>query len=371
MNFMKWLVVLLVCLAITTGLGWFKYNQIQTGIEIARSFPEPMESVEFAIAKEITWQPTISVKAEAVAINSVDIKNELDGRIVEVNFKPSEAIKKGQLLVRLDTSEEQARLAAAQAQTRLAELEYERNQQLIERRVVSESERDKTFTERDASAAAEAQLEAIIAKMAIHAPFDAVAGLHELEIGQYLEGGTLLTRLVGVNAKIWIDFSLPQHQARLQIGDNIAISASQMVDIPTSATVIARDAWVDTQSRNIRYRAIADNLNSTLYPGSAISVDIPLGEEITSIIVPTTAIRYDSLGPNVFVLVPSEGDARAADRASRRAVTLGPEDNQMIYVISGLNAGDRIATNGSFKLREGILVNAKDPISDVASRSAK
>jgi membrane fusion protein (multidrug efflux system) len=334
-------------------------------MEMAASFPEPMESVEFTVAKEVTWQPTISVKAEAVAIQSVNIRNELDGRIVEVNFQPGDTVKAGQVLIRLDTSEERARLAAARAQTRLAELDYQRNQQLVEKRVISESERDRTFAERDASAAAEAQLEAIIEKMSIRAPFDAIAGLHELEVGQYLEGGTIITRLVGLNDEIWIDFSLPQHQAQLQVGDSIDLSTRQLKNVPPNARIIARDAWVDTQSRNIRYRAIADIKGFNLYPGSAISVNAPLSETTTAISIPVTAVRYDTHGTIVFVLVPDDGDERAAYRARQRSISLGLENNQNVYVLDGLNPGEIIATFGSFKLREGILVNAKGSSSDI------
>ena len=359
MKVRNWLIVITVCIVITAALANFKFQQIKAGIEFAESFPEPMETVEFVIAQESPWQPELSVIAEVKAVQSVDLRNELAGRIVEVGFTSGETVMAGQLLIRLDTSEEEAQLAAAKAETKLAELEYTRNQELVDRGVLSEADRDRTFSQRDASRALEMELQAVIDKKNIHAPFDAITGLHELEVGQYLDAGTLITRLVGVSDDIWIDFSLPQHQATLGIGDEITLNAPNLLNESKKARIIAIDAWVDTQSRNVRYRAMTNNATGELSPGYALTVDVPLGRPESKVLIPITAVRYDSFGPNVFVLIPAEEGARVSERATRRSVELGAEKDYMIIVESGLSVGERIATSGSFKLREGILVDAK------------
>ena len=172
-------------------------------------------------------------------------------------------------------------------------------------------------------------------------------------MGQYLAAGNVITRLVGTDTKIWVDFSLPQQQASLAVGDSMSL-----MGYPESgAVVIARDSWVDSQSRNVRYRAEA-NASDSLLPGSFVRVSVPMGAISRLIQVPASAVRYDAMGANVYVLNPSEEGADAPERASRRAVELGAENDQKILVLSGLNAGERVAANGSFKLRENILVNA-------------
>jgi membrane fusion protein (multidrug efflux system) len=125
-----------------------------------------------------------------------------------------------------------------------------------------------------------------------------------------------------------------------------------------SARIIARDAWVDTRSRNVRFRAIAGNADGRLSPGHSVTVNVAVGSELTVVQVPNMAVRYDLVGPHVFVLDPLDGAERGTDRARRRPVTPGPEIDQMIVISAGLQVGERVAANGAFKLREGLLVNA-------------
>ena len=358
MKFRRWLIVILCCFGIAAGLAWIKYSQIQQAIEFAQSFPEPMETVEFAITERTSWHPELDITAEIVATRSIELRNELSGRIVEVNFAAGETVAKGQVLVRQDTSQEEARLAAAVADSELAALEYERIRKLVERNVASESERDQTLARRNSSVAEQRALQAIIDKKNIVAPFDAISGLHELEVGEYLEGGTLISRLVGVSDEVWVDFTLPQAQAVLQTGDTVRITAPGILDDAMPARIIARDAWVDTRSRNVRFRAITGNADGRLSPGLSVTVNATVGSELAAVKVPNMSVRYDLIGPHVFVLDPIVGAERGTDRARRRPVTPGPELDQMIVISTGLQAGERVAANGAFKLREGLLVNA-------------
>jgi membrane fusion protein (multidrug efflux system) len=358
MKFRRWLLVIVCCLGIAAGLAWTKYSQIQQAMEMARSFPEPMQTVEFAISEVSSWQPEVDVSAEVLATRSIELRNELSGRVVEVGFRPGETVLRGQVLLRQDTSQESARLAAAVADAELAAVEYERVQKLLDMDVASESQRDQTLARKNASVAEQRALQSIIDKKNIIAPFDAITGLHELEVGQYLDIGTLISRLVGVSDKIWIDFSLPQNQAPLEIGDKITIAAPGAVGDSIDATIIGRDAWVDTRSRNIKFRARADNSDGRLTPGLSVTAIVPVGETRSAVLVPSTAVRYDLIGTHVYTLEPIESGDRGTDRAHRRAVEVGAERDRKIVIISGLDPGQRVAANGSFKLREGVLVNA-------------
>ncbi len=353
----NWFLIVVVCLAILFGLGYYKYTQIQAAIAFGASFPEPVESVEAFVALEEVWQPTTSVTAELVAVQSVDLSTELAGRIVEVGFAPGAKVRAGQVLVQLDISEQKAQLAAARADAEIARLDLMRNQRLIASGAAAEDARDRAKARFDASTAFVDRLLAVIDKHTLRAPFDAYAGLHVLERGQYLDKATFVVRLIGVSDQIWVDFTLPQQQALMVEGTEVQVLADEP-EISVPASIIARDAFVNLQSRNVRFRAVADNTQSGFQPGSLVHVEVPVGKRRIATLVPDTAVRRDAFGASVYVLKPAEESARAAERASKRAVQLGAKRGSFVIISGGLSAGERIAAVGAFKLREGVLVRS-------------
>lgn len=353
-----WLSLILAFVIFTAVLAWIKVAQIREGIAIGKAFGEPKEVVELAVVEEAQWQPMVSVTADVVAIQALELRNELGGRIVELGFKSGEPIKKGQLLVRLDTREEEAQLAAAKADAELAGLALERNLKLARQGVASEEARDQAQAQRSSAVALEDRLQAVIDKKIIRAPFDGMAGIYTLEIGEYLQANTAITRLVGTQQQVWLDFNLPQQQLSLQVGDSISVQAVSFTTKSMPAKIIARDTRVNPRSGNLRFRAVADNEAGLLFPGTVVSVSVPAAEPQTVTRVPMTAVRFDAFGANVYVLEPAEPEAAAEFRAVRRPVELGPQFEQKVVVKSGLQAGEKVAGNGAFKLREGILVKA-------------
>ncbi len=353
----RWLIVITTCLVVAAGLGYYKYRQIQAGMAFAAAFPERVEAVEVFIAREEIWQPTTSVTAEVVAIQSIELSNELAGSIVEVGFAPGARVNKGQVLLRLDISEEVAQIAAARAEAEIARLDLARNQKLIASGAAAQDARDRAKARSDAAVAAVNRVQAVIAKKTLRAPFDATTGLHELEVGQYLDKASVISRLIGINDQIWIDFTLPQQQAQLANGQRISVTIVEAAQL-FAAEIIARDAFVNEMSRNVRFRAIADNKELGLYPGTLVSVEVPVGESRIAVLVPVTAVRWSSFGANVFVLRPAEEGAPAPERAEKRVVQLGPQRGEFMVITTGVRPGERIAADGAFKLREGMLVNA-------------
>jgi membrane fusion protein (multidrug efflux system) len=368
-NKKAWLAVIAGCSATLLALASFKYQQINGAISAASAYLEPVETVELATAAALQWQPTVTVTAELIAIQNVELSNELPGRIIELGVAPGQRVARGDVLLKLDTREEDADLMAAKADAKLAQLALNRNKRLAKTGAASAEAQDQAQAIYSSTRAQVNRLQAIIDKKTLRAPFDGIVGLHQLSIGQYLDAGTVMTRLVGVDQGVWVDFSLPQHQATLANGDSVTIAAPRLGADNTAATIIARDAWVDTASRNVRYRALPDEINTTLSPGAIVSVTVKLGETLAAVAIPATAVRRDPYGSFVFSLVPTDDDAPAPDRAQRRLVILGGERQQQAIIIEGLTPGERIAGNGSFKLRDGVLVNAVAP--DTAAIEAR
>ena len=353
-----WLTVIAVCLATAGTLGWYKFQRIQAGIAFAAAFPERIEAVESFTVLEELWQPTTQVIGEAVATRSVTIKAEIAGTIAKVGFTPGATVQAGQLLVRLDSSEERAQQQAAEAEAKIANLELERSRKLVAAGLGVVEDQDRAEARFDAAKAAVRRLQAVIAKKTLRAPFDAAAGLHELDVGQFLDKGDVVTRLVGTGERIWIDFTLPQEQANLVIGETVEIARNQTAAVITRAEVIAKDSFVNELSRSVRYRALAENRTLGAAPGALVSVHAPLGEPQTATLAPTNAVRRAAFGAKVFVLRQAEEGAPAPERAEQRMVTLGPQRGGLVVISSGLLPGERVAADGAFKLRDGALVNA-------------
>lgn len=362
----SWLIVVSVCLAVAGGLGYYKYSQIRAAMAFAAAYPEQVVAVESALAFEGLWQPETSVTAEVVATRSVTLSNELAGTIAAVGFISGAPVKAGDVLVLLDTSEEQAQLAAARAEAEIARLELSRNQKLIVSGAAAEESRDQAKARHDAAVAAVNRLLAVIEKKTLRAPFDATTGLHQLEAGQYLDKGSVITRLIGLGESVWIDFTLPQQQALIAIGERVRVTAPGATGT-VEAEVIARDAFVNERSRNISVRALVNDPDGLLLPGSLVKVAVPVSGAQIATLVPLTAVRRSAFGAHVFVLVPAEESARAPYRASQRPVVLGPQQGDLVIIVSGLKPGELVATDGAFKLREGVLVN---PVSDTAGVNA-
>ena len=124
---------------------------------------------------------------------------------------------------------------------------------------------------------------------------------------------------------------------------------------------------MNERSRNISVRALVNDPDGLLLPGSLVKVAVPVSGAQIATLVPLTAVRRSAFGAHVFVLVPAEESARAPYRASQRPVVLGPQQGDLVIIVSGLKPGELVATDGAFKLREGVLVN---PVSDTAGVNA-
>lgn len=361
----RWLITVGACLLVFAALAAYKVNQIRSAIAIAESFPEPSETVEAVVTKSKLVRPSVSTLGEVIAPQMVTLRNEIEGRVTEVNFESGAIVKQGQILLQLDVSEERARLQSAQASAELARLDLQRIQKLSLSQIVSQERLDQSQAQYDIAEANIKALQAIIDKKTLRAPFDAYTGLHSFEPGEFLQSNTLITTLVGISNYVWIDFNLPHQETGLDIGTNVEVSLvdprSRQAENKMTAVVIARDSILSAASRNLRLRARLDP-DSPIPPNTVVNVTIPSGLEVSQTTVPATSIVRDGLGSYVYIL--QEDKANNGYRALRRKVTLGERtDNGSLHTVSltsGLEEGELVATNGAFKLREGLLVFIKD-----------
>ncbi|CAL1241378.1 efflux RND transporter periplasmic adaptor subunit [Candidatus Methylocalor cossyra] len=358
--------VLLAVLGLGAGLAAWKYASLRASQAAAAHQPEPMEAVTAAVAKAAEYRPTTTSIGTVLALRSITLRNELAGTVRKVNLTPGQIVEAGTVLVALDVSVEEAELQALAAQAALAETVLERAERLNRARAAAGEEVDRARAERDIALAQKARIEAIIAKKTLRAPFRARVGLADVHPGQYLNEGTELTTLQGVDAGVHVDFTVPQQVAALlDQGGPVEIYAG--VDSPPlAARIVALDARVDPVTRNALVRARLDQAAKAPPPGASVRVQVPTGPPRRVVTVPVSALRKGPDGDHVFVL------HRAPDgqiRAQLRPVQSGPALGDEIVLLAGLAAGEEVAASGSFKLRDGARVAVKGPGAAVASRN--
>lgn len=368
------------------GLTAWKVQGIQAA-RSAKPMPEFPEAVTFAEATTAKWQSTADLVGTVIAKRSITVQNEVAGSVETIGFESGGVVNEGQVLLTLEASREKADLAAEQAsvsvseasvkvaETRLAwgEANMRRISQAVEGKVASQSDLDKARTDLEQfraeldKAKAEvlqaqarvAQVQVLLDKKTIRAPFKARAGLINLHVGQYLAEGTQFVMLQSIEGTINLDFAIPQeHLFRVKLGEEVSAVSSVFGAEPIHIKVIAVDATANPSTRNVRVRGEVANDGERLRPGMSVDIRVPIGGEQDFVVIPSIAVRRASFGDHVFVIAPStkEGDSPGTMRVSQRFVTLGPAVGAQTIVLKGVEKGDTVAADGSFKLREGAMV---------------
>jgi membrane fusion protein (multidrug efflux system) len=346
MKIRQWTVTIIILAAVISGLYVYKSSLQQAKAAQGANMPEPSATVNAEQAIRVDYQKTLKISGEVQAFKYLSLNNEHAGQIIALNANSGSLVKKGQILVEIDHRDEDARLIAAQAQLTLAEQTYRRYLKLKKNNEISEDLVDQASAAVQVAKSDIAILNTTIAKKKLRAPFDAKVGIHNLETGQYLDNNSQVLTLIGVNEYTWIDFYLPQVYRELSVGSLVNISPMNKTE-SIEAKIIAIDPQLSRQSRSLKYRAEIKSSAFTLKPNTLVSVYSPIAEKITLVSVPDLAITRDPLGSYVFTLT-AEGDN--AYRAQKVRVELGDRYSDQVFILSGLEQGQLIATKGAFKL---------------------
>jgi membrane fusion protein (multidrug efflux system) len=337
-----------------SALAVWKGNAIRDSAAASAQQPEPMEVVTAATASAREHRASTTSIGTVLALQSVTLRNELAGTVRHVSLAPGRIVESGTILVALDVAVELADLRAREAQLALAETSLSRLEKLLEPQAVSAEEVDRARAERDVAKAEIARIRAIIERKTIRAPFRARVGIADVHPGQYLSEGTVLTTLQSVAEATHVDFTVAQNvAAALEVGDSVDITTDNDAAL-TRAVIVAIDARVDPATRNSLVRARVSEDLPIAGPGSSVRVRIPVGSAEQVVAVPVSAVRKGPDGDHVFVLTP---DDKGSTRAHLRPVQTGEVVGDSILILGGLTAGDQVASSGSFKLREGVLVS--------------
>jgi membrane fusion protein, multidrug efflux system len=360
----KRMILMLVCVVVfVAAIAFFKVMQIKAAMAKGASFAPPPAAVTTTVVKAQTWQPVLSAVGSLKAVNGVTVSTDLGGIVSEIAFESGKPVKKGDLLVKLDTEQEEAQLHSAEAKRDLAKLDLDRKRDLAAKHAVSSSEFDSAQSQFRQADAAVQEAQAIIGRKQIAAPFDGFLGIRMVNVGQYINAGTPIVPLQSLDP-IYVEFALPQqHLGALAVGKKLRLSASGVAGEAFDGEITAVDSRIDETTRNILVQGTARNPGNKLRPGMFVNVEVLLPPTDGVIAIPSSAISYAPYGDSVFVVKDKKGpDGKPMKEAQQQFVKLGPARGDQVSILSGLKAGDEVVSSGVFKLRPGAPVQVNNSV---------
>lgn len=360
-------------LLILGGLGGMKTLQIRELIAAGEEQQIPPTAVTSVIAGDDEWETTLSGIGTLEAAQGVTITADLPGRVTKLFFDGGEQIEAGEILLEQDTSSEVAMLRAAESSLSLAQSNLDRTSRLKRTNVVSQSELDKASAEAEGAEAQVENLRTSLAKKRIVAPFAGRLGLREVDIGQDLAQGVPIVSLQAVDP-MRVNVSLPQQAlSRISLGQAVRVTTDAVPDVVFDGEVTAIDTEIDPATRTVRVQAELANSDTddergpALLPGMFARVDVVLPDMKPVLTVPLTAVSFATYGDSVFIIEESDGanvergGAAEGQLAVRQQfVQLGERRGDFVDVTKGLAAGETVAADGVFKLRNGAAVSLSE-----------
>ena len=314
--------------------------------------PVPPATIASALAESQAWPRVLNSVGSLTARFGTRIAPEVEGTVHAIHFESGERVEAGQLLVELDSGVERGRVAALEAELRLAGLEKARYEELVAKKLVSRADFDMRASRVEQLQAQIRAEQALLARKNLRAPFAGSLGIRQISLGDYLQAGDVVVSLQTLNP-IYLDFNLPERvQADVSVGMAIEAELEAYPGRTFNGVIAAIEPDIDTGTRSFRLRAELDNGQGLLKPGGFARVRIQAGEPRAVLAIPQTAIRYEPYGNSVFVLIDQDGQRVARQRFVQTGATRG----DMIAVESGLEAGDEVAISGLLKLRNGLPV---------------
>jgi membrane fusion protein, multidrug efflux system len=359
----KRMILMLLGMALFVGaIAAVKARQVQAAVAQNASFRPPPEAVTTIVARQERWPATLTGIGTVTAVRGVTVSADLPGIVDRIAFESGKAVHEGSVLVQLDTRQERAQLAAAEAQRNLTHLSLDRARGLSEEGVVAKADYDRAQAEYDQAVARVGEIRATIERKTIRAPFSGILGIRQVNLGQYLTGGAAIVPLQSLHP-IYVNFALPQQQVgRVQVGGEVRV-ATEGGAVASAGRVTAVDSIVDEATRNVQVQATLANSDNKLRPGMFVEAKLLLGAGDSVISLPASAISYAPYGDSVFIVENVKDPKGQSYRGVRQQfVKLGGGRGDQVAIVSGVKPGQEVVTSGVFKLRNGAAVQVNNKI---------
>jgi membrane fusion protein, multidrug efflux system len=351
-------------LAIFLLLVDIKAFQFRSMAAMGAKMGPPPTTVTSAVVKEEDWAPVLSAIGSVSAVQGAVVSAEFSGIVAEVHFENGGVAKKGDVLMRLDTSAEDAQLHSAEADLELARQDLQRTRDLAARKVVSKSELDAGESKFNRLNAVVDQMRSNIRKKTVVAPFDGQLGIRQVNVGQMIPAGQQVVQLTALDP-VYVDFALPQQEfGKLSTGFEVRVQTDAIPGREFKGKLTAINSMVDSVTRNVTLQAVLENPDRTLRPGMFAKVELFLPEKRKALVVPGSAISYAPFGDSVFV-IETKKDPKTGNESQtirQQFVRVGEARGDLVSIVDGVKANETIVGTGVFKLRNGMPVTINNEL---------
>ena len=357
-------IVIAIALLAAMCVFVFGIKALQIGKMMSTPQTVPPTTVSSASVKEEDWAPRLTAVGSVSAVQGAVVSAELAGVVSEINFENGADAKKGEVLMKLDASQEEALLRSAEAEAQLARTDLERSRDLAMKKVVSSAELDSAQSKFRRLNAVVDQVRSSIAKKTLIAPFDGQLGIRQVNVGQMINAGQQVVPLTSLDP-VFADFALPQqYLGQLTPGLEVHVTTDAIPGRVFNGKLTAINSMVDSSTRNITLQATLDNSDHTLRPGMFAKAEVTLPEKHKALVVPGSAISYAPFGDSVFVIEKKKDEktGKESQVIRQQFVRVGEARGDLVAITQGLKAGESIVSTGVFKLRNGMTVTINNDL---------
>src|SRR6266513_625443 len=323
---------------------------MQIGKMMSTPMVMPATTVTSAVVKEEDWAPTLTAVGSVSAVQGAILSTDLAGTVAEVKFESGAIAKKGDVLVKLVASQEEADME-------LARNDMARARDLAARKVISKAEID-------AAESKFKQKEGVVAKKEVRAPFDGQLGIRQVNVGQMIKEGQQVVALTALDP-LYVDFALPQQDlAKLSNDLEVRVLSDAIPGREFKGKLTAISSMVDSVTRNVTLQATLENPDHALHPGMFGKIEVVLPEKHKTLVVPGSAISYAPFGDSVFVIEKKKDPKTGKESQTIRQqfVRAGEARGDFVSIVDGLKPDETIVSTGVFKLRNGMAVTINNDL---------
>ena len=348
-------VVAVVGIAAAAGAAWWFQGRSSAPSVAANATTAPNAAVSGPVAVEVGKVEAVTLDDDAQAVGTVRarqgvmVRPEVSGRIVRLGFTDGQPIRRGQLLVKLDDTLQQAQLQQAQAQASIARTNLQRSRELVAQNFVSQSAVDQNAAALEVAEAQVSLVRAQLSRMSILAPFEGVAGIRNVDIGDYVKDGADVVQIEDLSS-VWVDFRLPERfSASVKTAQVVDVSFDALPGRRFAGRVEALDSLIEADGRSLLVRARIDNSGGELKSGMFARTRIVFGTRANALVVPEEALVPQ--GGRQFVIKLVEGPTGLVSQ--RLEAKIGARLPGKVEVLEGLAVGDTVVTAGQSNLMRG------------------
>lgn len=337
------------------GLGAFiayriTSNKNKNGDPKGKDGKGKIMTVSGIVVKTQTFDNNLSLSGSIEANEQVEIRSEISGIVEGIYFKEGSNVSKGQLLFKVNDVELRAQLQQAKTKQGLASENERRAKLLLAKEAISQEEYDVARADFKLAQSQVQLIDAQIAKTSVRAPFSGKIGLRSISPGTYITPSLLVAKLVNTS-KLKITFSVPEKYAnQIKVNSNLSFTAVGSNE-KHFAKVYAIEPEIEIATRTLQIRALAENKQGKLLPGTFANVELPLDIIKDAVVIPSEAIVPVQNGKKVFVSINGKAKEVMVETTTRTDAS--------VLVLTGLKVGDTLITSGVMSLKEEAPVKVK------------